>query len=292
MIDPKLIDFIHPEPTGYPDNLSAGDTRDILWDAAGGKDGAAREFPANLWVEPRNWKEFAAETDRLKTWPINFLDRTTNQSPTHECTTHALRAILESAWNRQRNIILGPPRPGQLLDISKTSASVWFSCLSIYAEANPRQWGGAGTRQVIEIAFKRGILPDLIQPVDRKFKHALVGTCGEGNATQSSGKWVPLSKFPDGWKDTARLFRPVEIIFPESWEQIVCLLMHGYGVGVGRKQHSIPYMRWLDDEQVIEYPDSYDIMRYDSVRMIKSAVGGAYAVASMTVPDDWTVLAA
>jgi hypothetical protein len=43
----------------------------------------------------------------------------------------------------------------------------------------------------------------------------------------------------------------------------------------------------MPKEQLMQYPDSYDLFRYDSVRMIRSAVGGAYSIISMTTPDDW-----
>jgi hypothetical protein len=283
-IDPKLIDFELDEHDGYPDDMAAEDDFESLWEAAGE---ASKKFPKHMWIEPKDWPDWAAENDRNRTWPIDYIDRFTNQSPTHECTCHALRAVAESCRNRQRRIVLGPPEAGEVLPISAKSASVWLSCLSIYSEANPRIRGGASTRQVLGIATKRGFLPDKKQPRNYGFKHDLIGTGGKGNVCQSSGKWVRLSDFPDGWMETARHFRPLEVIFPESWEEIVCLVLHGHAVGVGRSRHSIPYCRWMPKEQLMQYPDSYDLFRYDSVRMIRSAVGGAYSIISMTTPDDW-----
>jgi hypothetical protein len=278
------LDVVLPEHDGYPEELAAGDTRDVLCAATGA---ATREFPDNWWIEPRDWPDVAAENDATGTWPINYVHRTTNQNPTHECTCHALRTCAEAAWNRARQIRLGPPVPGKLVPQPVGAASVFFSPLSIYAEANPRQWGGASTRQVLEIAVRRGFLPDKIQPRDYGFKHVLQGTCGEGNACQSHGAWVALEDFPEGWKATAKHFRPLEIIYPATWEHIVCLVLHGVCVGVGRKGHSIPYARWIPDDEVMEYPDSYDVFRYDSLRTLKGAVSGAYAIVTMTCPDDW-----
>lgn len=37
----------------------------------------------------------------------------------------------------------------------------------------------------------------------------------------------------------------------------------------------------------MEYSDSYDVARYDSLNTVKRAVGGAYAIVSTTVPDNW-----
>lgn len=284
LVDSKLIDHVLAEHDGYPDELAAEDSRDTLWDASGD---AAREFPQHLWIEPRDWADAARQNDQHKTWPINWLDRFTNQSPTHECTCHALRAIAEACRNRQRGIILGPPVAGQRLPISAQSGSVWLSPLSIYAEANPRQRGGASTRGVLGIAQRRGFLPETIQPRDWGFRHAIVGTAGRGGVNQAAGSWVPLSRFPDGWEATARHFRPLEIIIPDSAEQIVCLVLHGLAVGAGRSGHAIPYAVYNPVQQLLGYVDSYDVVRWDSMRMVRAAVGSAYAIASMTTPDDW-----
>jgi hypothetical protein len=286
VIDPRLIDVAFPVHDGYPPELAAQDTRAAMWDACGD---AARDFPAAMWVEPKDWDAVASENDRLGTWPINYLDRFTNQSPTHECTTHALRAGFEGARNRQRAIAVGPPVLAQPPPLSATAGSVWVSCLSIYSEANPRIRGGANVRQVMEIASRRGFLPDRIQPRDYGFRHTLTGTNGDGNATQSGGAWVAVKDFPDGWEETAKHFRPLEVIFPSSYEETVCLVLAGLFVCVGRKGHSIPYGRRAKNgkDWLMEYPDSYNLFRYDSMSTVKSTVGGSYAIASVTVPDDW-----
>ena len=279
-----LVDTILAEPSGYPGNMASEDTHDALWDVCGD---TSREFPRHLWIEPTEWADHAADNDTYGTWPINYIDRFTNQSPTHECTCHALRAVAEACRNRQRGIQLGPPVAGKRLDASATSASVWLSPLSIYAEANPRQRGGASTRGVLEIAVKRGFLPEPIQPRPYEFKHTLIGTCGKGGVNQARGNWVSVSRFPDGWKGTARHFKPLEVIIPETWEQIVCLVLRGYAVGAGRSGHAIPYAIYNPIQRLLGYVDSYDVVRWDSERSIRSAVGSAYSIASMTTPDDW-----
>jgi hypothetical protein len=282
-INPALIDVVLPED-GYPPEMAAEDTPDALWDAAGD---AAREFPAALWIEPRDWADKARENDKYKTWASNYVDRFTNQAPTHECTTHALRCVYEAAHNRQRGIQVGPPIAGQRLPISATSHSVWFSCLSIYAEANPRQRGGASTRGVMEIAARRGMLPDRIQPRAYNFPHTLTGTAGRGGVNQSAGAWVQLSRFPSGWQNTAKLFRPLEVIIPRIWEQTVCLLLHGRAVGHGRSGHAVPLVGWNVASSVAPYLDSYDVIRYDSVANLRAGLVSAYCIESVTVPDNW-----
>lgn len=285
-IDPSLIDVFPLLHDGYPDHLAAEDTTDALRDVCGD---AARDFPKELWIEPKHWEEKAKENDAAGTWAMNYVSRYTMQAPTHECTTHSLRANFEAARNRARGVIFHDgPRKGYRYPESAQFGDVWLSPLSVYAEANPDRWGGANVRQVLEIAVRRGMLPDRIQPRDYGFKHTLTGTSGEGNENQSGGAWVPLSKFPEGWQETARHFRPLEVIFPDSYEQAVCLVLHGRAVSVGRNGHAVPWCRWVASERLMAYCDSYSITRYDSERTARGAWRGSFSIASVTLPDDWS----
>lgn len=285
-IDRRLIDVPLPnEHDGYPAHFKAEDTIDVIRDACGD---TGREFPASLWIEPKDWPDKARENDVKKRWPLNYVDRFTNQNPTHECTCHALTRLAEGCRNRQRSIKFPDgPKKAFRYEESKRSGSVWLSPLSIYAEANPRQWGGAGCRQVLEIAVRRGFLPEKIQPRDYKFKHDLQGTTGAGGLNQSKGPWPSLSSFPAGWQETGELFKPKEIVYTDNWEQVVCLVLHGYLVEVGRSGHAIPYAIWNPTEEAMGYVDSYDVMRWDSKGTVKGASSGAFAIVSMTTPKDW-----
>lgn len=284
-IDPKLIDVKLPGESGYPDRFKAMDTVDVLKDVCGA---ATRDFPQSLWIEPKDWEDKARDNDKYHTWGMNYVDRFTNQNPTHECTCHSLRANVEAARNRQLGIIFPEgPKKGFRYEQSK-KGSVWLSPLSVYAEANPGKWGGANVRQVLEIAFRRGMLPEKIQPCDDYgLKHQLQGTTGQGNDNQSHGDWVSVKNFPEGWQTTAKWFKPLEVIFPESYEQAVCLVLHGILVSVGRSGHAIPWAQWNASSKAMAYPDSYDVIRYDSYGTVRSAWGGSFAVVSVTAPDDW-----
>jgi len=292
-ITSQLIDVTLPWDSGYPDKYKAADTTQAMRDAAGEAGAVVTDFPNHLWIEPKDWKEWSDRNDELGLWALDYRDRFTNQGSgnggysTHECTCHCLVACIESCRNRQRAIKVGPPVAGQRLPISAQSASVWLSPLSVYAEANPDQWGGAYVRGTLAIAARRGVLPDKIQPREYSFQHTLHGTCGAGGINQSRGPWTPVSRFPAGWEKTAANFRVLEYIFPDSWEQTICLVLHRFSVGVGRAGHSIPYQRWVHSQSLMAYPDSYDVVRYDSLSRVRSTVGGSYAVVSVVTPDDW-----
>ena len=281
-IDPKLVDVVLDDESGYPAELAVEDTRENLMAAAGE---TSRAFPRSLWIEPREWEAKAKDNDANKTWAMNYLDRFTNQNPTHECTCHSLRANFEVARNKHRGIIFPDgPKNDFRYDESDDVGSVWVSPLSVYAEANPRQWGGANVRQVLEIAVRRGMLPEKIQPREYGFKHTLQGTTGKGGKNQSSGSWVRVSDFPSGWQETAKHFRPLEVVFPSSREEAMCLLLHGYALSVGRRGHAVPICRWDVERKLFPYPDSYDVIRYDS----SLAWQGSFAIITTTKPDDWS----
>ena len=148
-INPALID-VPPPPArdghnGYPADKAAGDTADALREACGS---ASRDFPKALWIEQKDWKDKAAENDKNKTWPLNYIDRFTHQGGSHECTSHSLRAVAEGCRNKQRGIIF-PDGPKATFRYEESKqGSVWLSPISIYAEANPGQWGGAGCRGI------------------------------------------------------------------------------------------------------------------------------------------------
>lgn len=282
-LDPSLLTRGH---SGYPEELQAKDTLDALKAAAGE---ATRDFPSRLWIEEKDRADRARDNDKYHTWGINYVDRFTNQTPTHECTCHALRTCAEACRNKQIGIIYpkGPVRDFRYEESGKYG-SVWLSPLSVYAEANPGQWGGAGCVQVLNIACRRGFLPEKIQPRDYKFKHQLQGTTGKGGLNQSSGSWVRLGNFPEGWEETGKLFKPQEVIFTDNWEEALCLLLHGYVLEYGRSGHAIPPAIWNMADMAAGYVDSYDTVRWDSLSTFKRAVSmGAFAIASMTTPDNW-----
>lgn len=285
-IDPKLVDVAVPED-GYPADLAAGDTPDVVWDMCGD---ASRKFPDHLWIDPKDWEDKARENDRLKTWPAHHCDRFTNQNPNHFCTCHSLGTAFEIVRNRQRGVIYpeGPKKDFRYPESAQFD-SVWVSPMSIYSEANPREHGGASIRNVLSICIRRGFLPDRIQPKDYGFRHVMDGTTGKGGINQSRGPWVPLSKFPAGWTETAKHFRIQEVIFPETVEQIACLILHGYPVCVGRDGHAIPYALLNVRERLFGQIDSYDVIRWDSWRTAeRSARGAPYAIVSVSAPDDWS----
>lgn len=289
-VDPALVDVILPEDEqGYPEHLAAEDREPgVLWDCCGS---ASRKMPKSLMVDPDDWAGQARQNDKNFTWGTNFVDRFTMQDPTHECTNHSGSQNASACRNRHRSIIFkdGPKKEYQYEE-SKTSGSVFFSCMFPYNKANPNIRGGANVRQILELACAEGFMPDKLQPRDYSFKHTMPGTMGRGNLNQSHGDWVAYKNMPEGWRETAKWFKPLEIVFPESFEEAVSLVLNGYLVSVGRNGHAVPWSRLTFDGDELTgaaYNDSYNVVRYDSVRTMKSAWRGSFAIITMTQPDDW-----
>lgn len=293
-LDPDTIDVTLPEHDGYPPEAEEQDTDEAVFAAFGD---AGREFPDSFNVPEDEWEERIEEMWAKKLWPINYLDRYSHQGNSDECTCHSLAYACEMVWNRQRRYPHGDgPEANVRLDSSALGSSVWFSPISVYAQANPRQWGGANIQTVIGIAIDRGILPSTIQPKDYQFKHTMVTTCGGHSGTnQEDGSWPGWSssdfrRHPDEWPDrqwreTAINFRPLECVNPRSTSQVVSLLLNGCPVGVGRSGHAVTYACIKRDRGRLYYgyPDSYNVTRWDS----RAAYSGSWSIVSFTSPDDW-----
>lgn len=291
-VPPNLIDQFSELHDGYPVEFESEDTPDALEDVCRGE-GALMDFPDSWRIDPSDWANAARENDDRQTWPVNYIDRFTVQSPTHECTCHSDSTATLCARNAQRAVKYPEgPKAGYRYQESGEYGSVWPSPLSVYAEANPGQWGGANIRTVLGINMRRGYLPDKTQPKDYGFKHYLQGTAGRGNNNNSSGPFVRTSQFPSGWQETAKLMRAKEVIIPGSWEEAVCCVLNGRCVCVGRNGHAIPWAFGKFDSRgnlaALGYVDSYDVIRYDSLSTVRSAWRGSYCIVSVTTPDDWS----
>jgi len=287
-IDYDLVDVELPEHDGYPPEAEEQDTDEAVFAAFGD---TGREFPDAFMVPENEWVSRIEEMWAKKLWPINYLDRYSHQGNSHECTSHSLAYACEMVWNRQRRYPHGDgPEANVRLPSSALGSSVWFSPVSVYAEANPRQRGGANIQTVIGIAIDRGILPSIVQP-KYEFDHTMVTTCGGHDGTnQQDGSWPGWSgddfrNGPSGWRETAKHFRPLECINPKNTAQVVSLLLNGCPVGVGRSGHAVTYgaIKLDRGRMYFAYPDSYDVTRYDS----KAAYSGSWSIASFTMPADW-----
>jgi hypothetical protein len=224
-------------------------------------------------------REVAERNKEFKTRPKDFWTHFTQQSPTHECVAHAGTQVFSMVWNKEN---------------ATSKYDVWFSPLYLYSQANPSIRGGTYISKVLGIMMAGGLLPEHHGPKGlntqkQSFQHTLHQTAG--NDPTRGGPWVAERNFPAGHRNTARHFKPIEVVNLSSWQEIICMLLHGYAVWVGRNGHSIPYydVIWNGSDLydlLVPYPDSYDLELFDSWRTVKQAVGGAVAIMVTNRPDD------
>jgi hypothetical protein len=283
--DRSLIDWSPPRfdpnypggQTGYVDPKGEDNSDELRM--MGGVD-----FPSSLWIEPKDWKEYARAQQIDKLDAESVRQRFTNQGAgpgirgTHECTGHSLIQGGETAIMQQA---AGDP-----------SRRMAFSQIGIYAIANPGQWGGANCLQMLRIAMEHGFIPEPIWGQSERFEHTLHGTCGKGNANNSRGNWVTPRSHPQyfsGAAATRQLFKPTEVINPRSREEMACIILRGQRtINVGRDGHAVPYMRLIwepgqrSEQPTFQYSDSYDVIRYDSWGRAQKSVNGSSSIWSMS----------
>jgi len=50
----------------------------------------------------------------------------------------------------------------------------------------------------------------------------------------------------------------------------------------------VSWCQYLAKARLLAYPDSYDVIRYDSERTARGAWDGSFCIVSVTEPADWS----
>ena len=265
MIDPKLIDVEFKF-----DGLKDDATEDQLLQAG------AKRFPESLLIDRSEWDDRIEELDKQKQWAEDYSGRHSNQSNSHECVSHASVNNAQIAWNRQYNGM---------------DHDVWFSPLALYTRVTGgSRWGGSNVLSTMREMMANGLIPDHDGPAGKNsqqklFDHTLHETSGRTEDWWPTSGWVRPSELPDGWKETAKHFRPLEVytIPHGSREAHASALLRGWCCTNGRSGHSIAHVKLAKEggRYLSRYKDSYGpgSFRYDSERMW----GGGFVIRSMTM---------
>lgn len=176
----------------------------------------------------------------------------------------------------------------QALEISQSiqfgkDKSAKLSAISLYKRIGSSPGSGAMVSDALDELTKRGALP-LDTPENRaKYGNAVMPATGF------------YTQWPDNWEATAKGFRIHESLVIRSVEGLVSAILCNRPVVVGRAGHSICYTRfgYKDGGLVAKYANSWgewgdNGFGYDSMGMIRSSAGWAFAICSSTVPGDVT----
>ena len=138
--------------------------------------------------------------------------------------------------------------------------------------------------------MENGLIPDHDGPAGHNsqkdiFSHTLHETSGRTEDWWPTSGWVNPRQLPEGWEDTAKHFKALEVYTIPSEEAHASALLRGWAVTNGRQGHSICHVKLVKDSgrYLSRYKDSYGpgSFRYDSMRLW----GGGFAIRSMTTPD-------
>ncbi len=165
--------------------------------------------------------------------------------------------------------------------------AVQMSAISLYKQIGGSAQSGASVNDALTAMQEVGELPLDTEENKKRFKHTMPAT----------GFSTP---YPDGWKDTAKLFRIEEATICKSVDEEVSAGLAGHPRVVGRDGHCIYYIEptWDEKSGGILQPyvnswgpwgDSYlsipKGIGYDSTRTQASASGWCFAIRSVTAPS-------
>ncbi len=122
---------------------------------------------------------------------------------------------------------------------------IQMSAMSLYKQIGSSPNSGANIGDAMERLEDTGILPLDTAENKQRFKH----TMSHRGFRQS---------WPDGWKETAKLFGNCEMFVAESFQEAATAIARGRCVGVGRAGHSILYVDLIyDDGWAFDYANSW-----------------------------------
>lgn len=155
-----------------------------------------------------------------------------------------------------------------------------LSAMSLYQRIARSASSGAMVSDGLDEMAERGILP-LDNPENRaKFGEQVMPNTGWRSAR------------PSGWEATAKKFKAHEWYIVDSVAELISALINQHPVVVGRSGHSICYCDPVYDDGAlfVKYANSWgdwgeNGFGFDSLRMIRSSASWAFALRSVTVPN-------
>jgi hypothetical protein len=157
---------------------------------------------------------------------------------------------------------------------------VHLSAISLYKRCGSSPGSGSMVSTNLKEILGIGVLP-LDNPENKaRFTHTMANT----------GFYT---KYPDGWKDTAKRFRGHEVFDVRSYDGFITALLRGYPVVYGRSGHSICAVRpvFRGNQLYVRYANSWSLnwgdkgFGYDSESKIRSGAGWAFALRTVVSPD-------
>ncbi len=225
--------------------------------------GSYKEFAAPIMsdAEINDWIEKTdAEGGGLDSLVVNIFDQGQEGSCVGNATTQAHQIKQAQQFGKDRVVKL--------------------SAISLYKQIGRSAQSGAVVSDAMAAIEETGILP-LDTPENRaKYASRVMPPRGFG------------SRWPDSWRDTAKLFRGVEFNVIRSTAALYTACCQGHPVIVGRQGHSICYVRptMKNGRRVFKYCNSWGNWGdagygYDTESQVKMSASWAFAIRSVNIPE-------
>lgn len=214
-------------------------------------------------IPESQWKELSEEIRIAGGGSTQLVTRIFNQGREGSCVANATSQAHQIVQARQ----FGKDRVIQL------------SAISLYKRIGRSPSSGAMVSSGLKEMASRGILPLNNEANQPRFPHTMPAT----------GFY---EDFPDGWEQTAAMFKGHEWLEINSLAEMGSALLRQLPVVVGRDGHSICYcdLVYQDGAMLVKYANSWGNwgeggFGYDSAKRIKSSSRWAFALRSVTVPQ-------
>lgn len=225
---------------------------------------ACANYEDSVEVIPESkWRDEVAAMDAAGGGCDLLVTRTYNQKNEGSCVANACS---------QANEIIQAKQFGK-------DRVVHLSAMSLYKRIGSGPNSGAMVSDGLDEMAERGVLPLDDEANKARFKHTMPNT-GWSN------------RYPEGWEETAKMFRAVEWFVINSRAGLITALLNQHPVVVGRAGHSICYCRPMYEgtKLFVKYKNSWgawgdDGYGYDSENLIRSSSGWAFALRAVVVPS-------
>ena len=243
-------------------------------------------WPSSLRVFDRSeWADVKREQEvNLGTVHVGrlYLDPWNDQSPESSCVYNSAESTWRYCWTRQ----LGKRF------VMKCSPMSGYGCVTRRRHSGSTMWGA------MERLTEVGLLPESSSAMSEAPGLSLCHDRAKQLCRHHFHQNTPFATkdaFPDGWRVTAKHFRVLEWVRLDTREQFASARLHRMPICYGRSGHAICGCDLVQDERrrwLCEYLDSYDRDRGDHGRLYDTerhwSTGGAWAAASVVLPDDPT----
>lgn len=236
-------------------------------------------FPSELLIPRDRWRDrieqirdsnpFVDSPHPREALMANYTPKVFDQHPESSCVLNASAGAIMRVYARQ---------------VGMGARWVVLSPMATYCQMTHRRHSGTYMWRALEYTQKDGMIPSSdYKDQATIFRHTF----------HENTPWSRPNDLPDGWKQTARHFRPLEWLRIDNEEQFGSSLLHQCPIVYGRSGHSMVAEDLVLDGRnfLARTCDSYGFRNRDGTGRIydsrrKWSTAGAWALRAVNMPHD------